>query len=277
MTGAAEPTLAVPVRARRRAWRVPDRLQGPLAVVVLLALLELATAVGVLPEREFPLITDDLRALVNQFGDAGFWTSVGQTLEAWAIGFGLATAFGIVLGALIGSSVALYSATRVIVEFLRPIPSVALVPLAVLVYGTGLESAVFLATFAATWPVLIQAIYGVRDVDPVAVDTARSFGFGRLARLRSVTLPSAVPYIVTGLRIASATALILVVTAELVIGSPGLGESINVARSGGAYDLMYALIIATGLLGWFLNTFFSLLERRLLRWHPSQRAREEGT
>lgn len=276
MTGAAEPTLAVPVRARRRAWRVPDRLQGPFAVVVLLALLELATAVGVLPEREFPLITDDLRALVNQFGDAGFWTSVGQTLEAWAIGFGLATAFGIVLGALIGSSVALYSATRVIVEFLRPIPSVALVPLAVLVYGTGLESAVFLATFAATWPVLIQAIYGVRDVDPVAVDTARSFGFGRLARLRSVTLPSAVPYIVTGLRIASATALILVVTAELVIGSPGLGESINVARSGGAYDLMYALIIATGLLGWFLNTFFSLLERRLLRWHPSQRAREEG-
>src|SRR5919206_588807 len=73
----------------------------------------------------------------------------------------------------------------------------------------------------------------VLGVDPVATDTARSFGFSRTQRLFRVTLPSAVPYIATGLRIASAVSLILTVTAELVIGSPGLGRSINVARSGG--------------------------------------------
>ena len=91
-----------------------------------------------------------------------------------------------------------------------------------------------------------------------------------------MTLPSAVPYIATGLRIASAVALILTVTAELVIGSEGLGRSITVARSGGDVELMYALIIATGLLGLALNSLFVWGERRVLHWHPSQRRSAEG-
>src|SRR5262249_62377599 len=107
-------------------------------------------------------------------------------------------------------------------------------------------------------------------VDPVAMDTARSFGFGRVARLRRVTLRSSLSYIATGLRISSSVALILCVTAELVIGSPGLGREINVARQGGATDAMYALIIVTGLLGWLLNALFVRVERRVLHWHPSQ-------
>ena len=268
------PLSVAPRSTSRVGPRVPHRLQGLLGVVVLLALLQLATAVGILPERSFPYITADLAALADQFGEVGFWESVANTLAGWALGFGIAAIVGIVLGVLIGSSDALHSATRVIVEFLRPIPSVALIPLAVLVYGTGLQSKVFLAAFAATWPILVQATYGVRDADPVAVDTARAFGFGRMARARWVTLPSAVPYIVTGLRVASATALILVVTAELVIGAPGLGQAINVARSGGSFEAMYALIIATALLGWALNLLFTALERRMLHWHPSQRVQE---
>ena len=87
-----------------------------------------------------------------------------------------------------------------------------------------------------------------------------------------VTLLGAVPYIATGLRIASATALILAITAELIIGSAGLGREINIARQGGATDLMYALIVTTGLLGWGLNSLFARGERRALHWHPSQRA-----
>jgi ABC-type nitrate/sulfonate/bicarbonate transport system permease component len=118
----------------------------------------------------------------------------------------------------------------------------------------------------------VATLYGVQDVDPVATDTARSFGFSRPQRLFRVTLPSAVPYIATGMRIASAVSLILTVTAELVIGSAGLGRSINVARSGGDEQLMYALIIATGLLGLALNAIFVLTERRVLHWHPSQRS-----
>ena len=176
------------------------------------------------------------------------------------------------VGLALGFNEVLYYAARPVVEFLRPVPSVALIPLAILIYGTGLQSKVFLVAFAATWPLLIQTIYGARDLDPLQLETARSFRVRRTDRILRVTLMGAVPYIATGLRIASATALILAITAELIIGSEGLGRAINIARQGGAVDQMYALIVTTGLLGWALNSLYAAGERRVLHWHPSQRS-----
>ena len=242
------------------------------AVAALLVLWELVVEAGIVAETNIPPASAALSELVAQLGDGAFWSAVGATLEGWAAGLGIAIALGVPLGLLIGSSRWAYRALRVPIEFLRPIPSVALIPLAVLIYGQGLQSKVFLAAFASFWPLLIQTIYGVQDVDPVATDTARSFGLGRAERMWRVTVPSAVPYIATGIRISSAVALILAVTAELVIGAAGLGREINVARSGGNLDAMYALIVATGLLGWLLNLATSAGERRVLHWHPSQRA-----
>jgi len=243
-----------------------------LAIAGALALWELLTRTGVLPERHVPTMTDTFAELFDLLGTSGFWTAVGNTMQGWALGLGIAAALAIPLGILIGSSPLLYRSLRFVIEFLRPIPSVALVPLAVLIYGTGLRSKVFLADFASFWPLFVQTLYGVRDVDPIATDTARSFGLGRLERLWRIKLPSAVPYIATGIRISSAVALILAVTAEIVIGSAGLGRAINVARSGGAVELMYALIIATGIIGWLLNIAATRAERRVLHWHPSQRS-----
>jgi ABC-type nitrate/sulfonate/bicarbonate transport system permease component len=242
------------------------------AVLCALALWELVVGIGLLNEDHVPSMTATVEELVRLFGDGAFWSAVGSTLQGWALGLGIAAALAIPLGILIGSSPLAYRSVRFVVEFLRPIPSVALVPLAVLIYGVGLESKVFLAAFASFWPLFVQTLYGVQDVDPVATDTARSFGLGRFERLWRIKLPSAVPYIATGLRISSAVALILAVTAEIVIGSPGLGRSINVARQGGAIELMYALIITTGLLGWLLNILTTQAERRVLHWHPSHRA-----
>ena len=247
-------------------WAVP--WAGLLAV---LALFELLARSELINPRFFPPISEMVARLVEEAGTSGFWSAVGNTLQGWALGLAIACAIAIPLGILIGSTPLLYRALRGVIEFLRPIPSVALIPLAVLIYGSGLESKVFLAAFASTWPLLMQTLYGVQDVDPVATDTARSFGFSRAARLVRVTLPSAVPYIATGVRISAAVALILVVTAELVIGSPGLGRQINLARQGGNVELMYALILATGLLGMLLNALFARAEHRVLHWHPSQR------
>ena len=246
---------------------------GPpiVAVALLMLLWELVVRAGLIPETSIPPASAAVGELAGELAEATLWKAVGNTLQGWAIGLALAVALGVPAGILIGSSRWAYRALRVPIEFLRPIPSVALIPLAVLVYGTGLESKVFLATFASFWPMLIQTIYGVQDVDPVATDTARAFGLGRAARLWRVTVPSAVPYIATGIRISSSVALILCVTAELVIGSAGLGRQINAASSGGNVELMYALIIATGLLGWLLNIAATLGERRVLHWHPSQR------
>ena len=240
-------------------------------MVLALALWELVVRAGLISETSIPTMTATVSELGSQLRESRFWSAVGDTLQGWALGLGIAMALGIPLGMVIGSSRWIFRAFRVPIEFLRPIPSVALIPLAVLVYGTGLQSKVFLAAFATFWPMLIQTIYGVQDVDPVATDTARSFGLRRLARARHITLPSAVPYIATGVRISSAVSLILVVTAELVIGSPGLGREINAARSGGNLEVMYALILATGILGWVLNVLTTSAERRVLRSHPSQR------
>jgi ABC-type nitrate/sulfonate/bicarbonate transport system permease component len=242
------------------------------AVICVLALWELVVGIGLLNEDHVPSMTATVSELAELLGDADFWSALGSTLQGWALGLGIAAALAIPLGILIGSSPTAYRSVRFVVEFLRPIPSVALVPLAVLIYGVGLESKVFLAAFASFWPLFVQTLYGVQAVDPVATDTARSFGLGRFERLWRIKLPSAVPYIATGLRISSAVALILAVTAEIVIGSPGLGRSINVARQGGAIELMYALIITTGLLGWLLNILTTQAERRVLHWHPSHRA-----
>jgi ABC-type nitrate/sulfonate/bicarbonate transport system permease component len=273
VTSAARPAAGRPVRP---ALRVPDWLLPWASVVGVLVLFDVLPRIGILPRDHFPPISETLGTLVEQLGEADFWEAVGNTLQGWALGLAIAAALAIPIGIVIGSSRMLYRAVRGLIEFLRPIPSVALIPLAILIYGTGLQSKVFLAAFAAFWQLLVATLYGVQDVDPVATDTARSFRFSRAQRLFRVTLPSAVPYIATGLRIASAVSLILTVTAELVIGSAGLGRSINLARSGGNEELMYALILTTGVLGVLLNWIFMRAERRVLRWHPSQRPREAG-
>jgi ABC-type nitrate/sulfonate/bicarbonate transport system permease component len=258
----------VPARATAR---VPDAALPWLGVLTVLAVLELVVRAGLISGDYFPPPTTTSAALFRLLGDGGYWTAILHTLQGWAIGLAIATAIAVPVGLALGFSDLLYHALRPVVEFLRPVPSVALIPLAILVYGTGLQSKIFLVVFAATWPLLIQTIYGARDIDPLHLETARSFRARRRDRVLRVTLMGAVPYIATGLRIASATALILAITAELIIGSAGLGRSITIARQGGAVDEMYALIATTGLLGWLLNSLFATGERRVLHWHPSHR------
>lgn len=269
MAGLARDVTA-PVAPRRRV-RVPDAALPWLGVLGVLVLLELIVRAGLIPSRYFPPMTDTASALGSQLGQAAYWSAVAHTLEGWAIGLAIAIVIAVPAGLALGFNDVLFHAARPLVELLRPVPSVALIPLAILVYGTGLTSTLFLVVFASVWPLLIQTLYGARDLDPVQRETARSFRIPRRDRMLRVTLMGAVPYIATGLRIASATALILAVTAELIIGSAGLGRAINVARQGGAVADMYALIVTTGLLGWALNSLFGLGERRVLRWHPSQR------
>jgi ABC-type nitrate/sulfonate/bicarbonate transport system permease component len=242
-----------------------------IGIATVLVLFELLSRTELIASRHFPPVSEMGVALVRLAGAGSFWSAVGNTLQGWAVGLALAVAITVPLGIVIGSARMLYRASRGVIEFLRPIPSVALIPLAVLVWGSGLESKVFLAAFAATWPLLMQTLYGVQDVDPVATDTAKAFGYGRVQRLVKVTLPSAIPYIATGVRISSAVALILAVTAELVIGAPGLGRQINLVRQGGAVDELYALIAVTGLLGVAMNAVLARIEGRVLHWHPSQR------
>jgi ABC-type nitrate/sulfonate/bicarbonate transport system permease component len=251
--------------------RLVPLLAGALSIAGFLALWQVVSKAGLISEQDLPSMTTTFQELWEMMHTREFWTAFGQTVRGWALGLGIATALAVPIGILLGSSQFAGRAFRVPIEFLRPIPSAALIPLLFLTLGTTLKSEVFLAAFGAFWPLLVQTIYGVRDVDPMALDTARSFGIGRFERLYRIKLPSAVPYIATGLRISSAVALILAFTAELFMGIPGLGQIMNVAESFGLTKQVYALAVATGVLGLAIYMVFSALERRALRWHPSQR------
>ena len=241
------------------------------SIAAALGLWELISRTGLISEQDLPAMSASFGKLWALAQTNDFWIAFGQTVRGWALGLGIATVLAVPVGIFLASSDFALRAFRIPIEFLRPIPSAALIPLLFLTLGTTLKSEVFLAAFGAFWPLLIQTIYGVRDVDPVAIDTARSFGVGRLERLWRIKLPSAVPYIATGLRIASAVALILAFTAELFMGIPGLGQAVNFASSYGLHEELYAYALATGFLGVAIHIVSNAVERRALRWHASQR------
>jgi len=263
--GAAAPDR--PARWRRGG----DMLLGLLGLAGLVALVELLPHTGLVSADYLPPSSEIGRALVSEFGESAFWVALRETLFAWAVGLAIAVGAGVVAGVVIGSVPFLRSLTASTIEFLRPIPSVALIPLAVLLYGTELGSSLLLIVYASFWQVLIQVIYGVQDVDPVAEETVRSYRLGVGARIRYLLWPTALPYVMTGVRLAAAVALILAITAELVIGAPGLGSRIAVAQSSNAIPDMYALVVVCGALGVAVNVAARAIERRVLAWHQSIR------
>ncbi|GKQ41900.1 ABC transporter permease [Streptomyces sp. A012304] len=244
---------------------------GAAGLAAFLALGEAVPRLGLVEEAYFPPTSRIADALGAELTDGAFWTALGDTLTGWAIGLAIAVGAGVVAGVTISVVPHLREATASTIEFLRPIPSVALIPLAVLLHGTGLRSVLLLVVYASFWQVLVQVVYGVQDVDPVAEETARSYGLGPWARIRHVLWPTALPYVMTGVRLAAAVALILAVTAELVIGAPGLGARIAVAQASQAVPEMYALIVVAGLLGLLINVGARTVERRALAWHQSVR------
>jgi ABC-type nitrate/sulfonate/bicarbonate transport system permease component len=183
----------------------------------------------------------------------------------------LTMVIAIPVGLVLGSSEYVWRAFRPVIEFFRTVPGNVLIPLAILIWGLSIHSAVFLIAFGCSWSLIIQTMYGARDVQSGARETARAFQLNLTERIRYVVVPSALPHIATGLRIASATALIIAISAEILIGVEGLGRDIALARGAGDVAQMYGLILASGLLGIAIHLVFSATERRLLRWHESQR------
>src|SRR5699024_5546969 len=150
-------------------------------------------------------------------------------------------------------------------------PPIVIIPSVLLVLGVSLQMKLLLIFQGIFWVMLLQAVYGVRGVDPVMLDTAQTYGMSRLRRFFTVQLPGSLPFIVTGVRIAAIFALVVSIVAELVGGAAGLGNEILKAQSAGDDRTMYALILVTGVLGVLITAIFSGLERFVLFWHPSQR------
>ncbi|MFI6544733.1 ABC transporter permease [Streptomyces prunicolor] len=246
---------------------------GGLGALLAFGACEAVGRAGIVRRSYLPPASEVLARAVELAGDRTFLDDVAVTLRAWALGLGLACAIAIPLGLLLGSVPVVDDAVRAVIEFLRPLPSVALIPLVSLLLGTGTETEVTLITYASIWPILFNTVYGLGETDPLAKDTLRTFGFGRLSILLRVELPATAPFIVAGLRISAATALVLATATELLSGfGQGLGIFIAQAQlaTDGTRDVLAGVVWA-GVLGLVINGVLVWGERRAFPWRAGAR------
>ena len=243
---------------------------GWLFVLLVTVLVEVSVRVFDLSDS-VPAPSATLRALVDGLSSGTLSSEIGTTFEAYAQGLGMAIVVGVALGVVIGSSRRLLDASSVVIEFLRPIPAVALIPLAILFFGLGVEMRRFVIAYAAFWPILINAMYGARGSDQILHDVARTSGVGSLGRLVRVTLPAALPSIATGIRVSASIALLVAVTAEFVTGTEGIGSYMQRQQLAFHLPEMYAAVVLVGVLGYAINVVFRITERRALFWVGEER------
>jgi ABC-type nitrate/sulfonate/bicarbonate transport system permease component len=169
----------------------------------------------------------------------------------------------------------LLDGSSLIVEFMRPIPAVALIPLAIVFFGTsGIAAHRFVVAYAATWPILINTIYGVRGVDRMLHDVASTSGVDGIGRLFRVTLPAALPSIATGIRISAAIALVVCVTAEFQTGAGGIGDYMEDQRLASNIPELYAAVILVALVGYGVNLMLRTVQRRAVFWAGEERSNQ---
>ncbi len=245
-------------------------------VAGLLVLWEGATRTGVLPAAFFPPPTEVAAALGREIRAGEVARHVAITLSVYLRGLALALSVGVPLGMLLGRVWILRRASAVLVEMLRPIPSVAIIPVAILVLGIGDAMRIAVSCYAAAWPVLLNTLYGVYNVDPVWVDNARLFRLTRWEVFWRVVFPGALPFVATGVRLGSAVTLIVAVTAEMVAGGSGLGFYVKAAELAGRVPEMYAGIVVLGAVGYLLNLVLRVAESRALWWYQGAMGRAVG-
>ena len=221
-----------------------------------------------------PPISAVIGALGELFAAGQLRGHVLVTLERFFAGYLIASGIGVGCGIALGYFRSLHHLVGIAIEFLRPMPSVAIIPVAILMLGIGDSMIVAVTVYATVWPILINTIDGVRHIDSTLVDTGRTFGLRRWRILWQIILPGASPYVVTGLRIALSIALILVTTAEMVAGSKGLGFFILDEERSMNSSNMYAGIVIVAALGYALNRLFLAIESRMMRWRHGMAARE---
>jgi len=228
-------------------------LKGALIPAVLAILWEAGSRAGLLPQDSFSRPSAIAAAFVHGFADGTIPRDTWLTFEAALAGFAIAAVLGILAGVALGLSARLERVVGPSVDALRPIPSVALIPLALLVFGFGVRMEASVVAFACFWPVLLMTQSAVRGIEPRLLELARSLQLSFFATLRKVILPAAFDRIGVGLRLALGISLVVAVTVEIVLNPRGLGHAMIGAQQALRSDLMYAQLLWLGALGWMLN------------------------
>jgi ABC-type nitrate/sulfonate/bicarbonate transport system permease component len=245
----------------------PVKLNGLLFFLSLLVAWEIIAQV----EWINPLVVPPLSRILKIFWDSTISgqipMQVAVSMKRAALGYFLAAAVFIPLGIVMGLSQRVHRALEVVVEMLRPVPPPVVIPVALLIFGIEDEMKIFVIFFSCSWPILLNTIDGVRGLDWVLLNTAKTFRLSRTRTIWQVVLPAASPQIMTGLRVSLPIMLILVVISEMVGSTDGIGYFILDSQRRFRVAQMYAGMFALAILGYTLNQLFNLFYRSLLSWH----------
>lgn len=267
--GPAAATGGVDVLGRRQTTRREKRALAAVAILGTLAVWSAIAASGLVNRVLLPLPEEVLAALWRHLGDGTLLRHVAASLQRVGQGFLLGLATAVPIGIAMGNSGVFRGLVEPLVELLRPIPPIAVIPLAILWFGIGEASKIFIIAYGAFFPILLNTIAGFGEVDPVLVRAARTLGANRTQVFRDVVLRSALPFIVVGARLGMGMAFIVLVAAELIASSEGLGYFINDARYSFRTDLVFLGMALIGVLGLGLNRLLLAAERHALRWREA--------
>lgn len=239
--------------------------------VVVLAVLVWWAASVLLPVGVMPSPVEALVRLGALASTPAFWTAFGTTVATFLAALVICVVVGVPLGLAIGASSLATQSTRLVFDFLRTIPPIAILPLVLLTIGANFQMVLTLTVLGAIWPILIQSIYAARQGEALLAEMATAYKVPRGWFIRHIFFPGALPFVMTGVRIGTTICLLLTITGELLGGAPGLGFEIADAQAFYDNERMYAYVIVCAALGLIVNAGFWALQRRLLRWHPSVR------
>ena len=269
--------LESPVTARRTIkpprsasqWR--RRLVRLASVIAAIGLWQLLTAHHVRVWLRFdtlPTVTQIASAFVNRLGTQAYWLDLGQSLIRILTGFGLAAVIGVVTGILLGRSAVFADVFGPLTELARPIPAIAMVPVAILMFPTDEAGIVFITSLAAYFPIMVSTRHAVRALPTIWEDSVRTFGGNTWDVLRRVVLPGILPGLFGGLSVGMGVAWICVVSAEMISGRLGVGYRTWQAYTVLNYPDVFVGIITIGVLGFCTAAAVELIGRRATRWLP---------
>jgi NitT/TauT family transport system permease protein len=239
---------------------------GAIIPVAALALWEILSRMGVLSEDGFSRPSRFVVAGAKALADGTLLEQTAQTFAAAAQALLIAAVAGIVLGAILGLFRPLERAAQLTIEALRPIPSVALIPLSLLLFGFSRNMSAAVAVFACFWPILLVTISAVRSVDVRLIEVGRLLGYSFPQINAKFALPAAAPAILVSIRVAAGIAIVVTVTTEIVTNPRGLGFAMTMAAQSLQADLVWATLMWVGVIGWLVNWGLERLERRWLRY-----------
>ncbi|MBA3413794.1 MAG: ABC transporter permease [Chloroflexia bacterium] len=253
-------------RSRRRLAETALTVAAPLALVVLW---EIAARSGLIDARFWPPPSSLAITAGELIADGTLASNVGISLVRIGVGFSIGAIPAVVLGLVMGLWWPARALLLPIASALYAIPKIALVPLVLLVFGTGEAGKYAIVAISIFFLVVLNTVAGVLAIDRAYLEVARNFGAGAGARFLTVALPGALPSIFTGLRLGLGFSLIVIVGTEFIASDSGIGRLIYDSYQRLALRDMFVGLVVTGLLGWLLTFVVDLIERRLVPWRES--------